>query len=234
MRLFAGFQKSMSFATFSSDTVPVADRRAVRTEQFGAPGRGELQMVVHEVLPLEPTVLAHQKMEAGEVFGRIVLVLSAWVGSLSDSFLPGAGMTEMLAGSRSSRSRCATGGSVMGDALTITVQGERGAVIAAVTGEIDIPTVSQLRERPVRAGGQRRDAHRGPEPVTFIDSAGLGALVVTACRAAAHGRSLHAVCARPQTRKLLWMTGVDRRIPLTATVDGALMLMAASRDSFDP
>ena len=122
----------------------------------------------------------------------------------------------------------------MGGALTITVRSERGVVIAAVTGEIDISTVAQLRERPVRAGGQRRDAHRGPEPVTFIDSAGLGALVVTACRAAAHGRSLHAVCARPQTRKLLWMTGVDRRIPLTATVDGALMLMAASRDSSVP
>jgi hypothetical protein len=76
MRLFTGFQRWMSFATFSSDTVPVADRRAVRTEQFGAPGRGEPQMVVHEVLPLEPAVLAHQKMKAGEVFGRIVLVPS--------------------------------------------------------------------------------------------------------------------------------------------------------------
>ena len=39
------------------------------------------------------------------------------------------------------------------------------------------------------------------------------------------------VCGRAQTRKLLWMTGVDRRIPLTATVDGAVMLMAASRGS---
>jgi NADPH:quinone reductase-like Zn-dependent oxidoreductase len=29
--------------------------------------------VVHEVLPLEKAVLAHQKMDAGEVFGRIVL-----------------------------------------------------------------------------------------------------------------------------------------------------------------
>lgn len=66
----------MSFATFSSDTVPMADRRAVRTEQFGAAGRGELQMVVHEMLPLEQAVLAHQKMEAGDVFGRIVLVPS--------------------------------------------------------------------------------------------------------------------------------------------------------------
>jgi NADPH:quinone reductase len=30
--------------------------------------------VVHEVLPPEQAVLAHQKMDAGEVFGRIVLV----------------------------------------------------------------------------------------------------------------------------------------------------------------
>jgi NADPH:quinone reductase-like Zn-dependent oxidoreductase len=76
MQLFASFQKSLSFATFSSDTVPATDRRAVRTGQFGAASRGELQMVVHEVLPLEQAVLAHQKMDAGEVFGRIVLVSS--------------------------------------------------------------------------------------------------------------------------------------------------------------
>jgi anti-anti-sigma factor len=67
--------------------------------------------------------------------------------------------------------------------------------------------------------------------VTFIDSTGLGVLVAAARRAAAHGGSLHAVCSRPQTRKLLWLTGVDRRIPLTATVDGALMLLAPSRDA---
>jgi NADPH:quinone reductase-like Zn-dependent oxidoreductase len=76
MQLFAAFQQSPSFATFSTDTVPVPDRRAVRTEQFAAAGRGELELVVHEVLPLEQAVLAHQKMDAGEVFGRIVLVPS--------------------------------------------------------------------------------------------------------------------------------------------------------------
>jgi NADPH2:quinone reductase len=76
MQLFSAFQKSPSFATFSADTVPAADRRAVRTEQFAAASRGELQTVVHEVLSLEQAVLAHQKMDAGEVFGRIVLVPS--------------------------------------------------------------------------------------------------------------------------------------------------------------
>ncbi|WP_433435103.1 zinc-dependent alcohol dehydrogenase family protein [Nonomuraea sp. CA-141351] len=72
-RLMAAFQRSMSFATLSAATVAEPARRAVRMEQFAAAGRGELQTVVHEVLPLEHAVLAHQKMDAGEVFGRIVL-----------------------------------------------------------------------------------------------------------------------------------------------------------------
>jgi anti-anti-sigma factor len=119
----------------------------------------------------------------------------------------------------------------MGGALTITVRSERGVVIAAITGEIDISTVPQLRERLFELADNGGTLIVDLNRVTFIDSAGLGALVGTARRADAHGGSLHAVYSRPQTRKLLWMTGVDRRIPLTATVDGALMLMAASRDS---
>ncbi|MEU9636581.1 zinc-binding dehydrogenase [Streptomyces tendae] len=71
--LMASFQKSMSFATFSAATVPAADLRAVRAEQFAAAGRGEIETVVHEVLPLEQAATAHRKMDAGEVFGRIVL-----------------------------------------------------------------------------------------------------------------------------------------------------------------
>ena len=73
MDMFAAFQKSMSFATFSTDTVPGADRRAAIAELFAATSRGELHSVVHELLPLEQAMLAHQKMDAGEVFGRIVL-----------------------------------------------------------------------------------------------------------------------------------------------------------------
>ncbi|WP_433538741.1 zinc-dependent alcohol dehydrogenase family protein [Micromonospora sp. CA-249363] len=71
--LMAAFQKSMSFATFSAATVPEPARQAVRREQFAAVTRGELVPVVHEVLPLEQVVAAHQKMDAGQVFGRIVL-----------------------------------------------------------------------------------------------------------------------------------------------------------------
>jgi anti-sigma B factor antagonist len=118
----------------------------------------------------------------------------------------------------------------MGDAPTIAVRRERGVVIAAVTGEIDISTVPRLRERLFELADNGGTLIVDLNRVTFIDSAGLGALVGAARRADAHGGSLHEVCARPQTRRLLWLTGVDRRIPLAATVDGALMFLA-SRDA---
>ncbi|MEU1790802.1 zinc-dependent alcohol dehydrogenase family protein [Streptomyces sparsogenes] len=72
-KMLTAFQKSLSFATFSANTVAAPDLRGVRAEQFAAAARGELRTVVHELLPLEQAVLAHRKMDAGEVFGRIVL-----------------------------------------------------------------------------------------------------------------------------------------------------------------
>jgi anti-sigma B factor antagonist len=118
----------------------------------------------------------------------------------------------------------------MGDELSLTVRRERGVVIAEVTGDIDMSTVSGLRERlfGLADGGQSLIVDLNQ--VTFIDSTGLGVLIGAARRAAAHGGSVQAVCSRPQTRKLLWLTGVDRRIPLTDTVDGALTLLTASHD----
>ncbi|MFD5096301.1 zinc-binding dehydrogenase [Amycolatopsis thailandensis] len=72
-KLLASFRKSLSVAAFSADSIPEADRRAVTAAQFGTAARGELRSVVHELLPLEKAVLAHRKMDDGEVFGRIVL-----------------------------------------------------------------------------------------------------------------------------------------------------------------
>jgi NADPH:quinone reductase-like Zn-dependent oxidoreductase len=69
--MITAFRRSLSFATFSADTVPDADRRAVTADLFAR--HDELHAVVHEVLPLDQAALAHKKMAAGEVFGRIVL-----------------------------------------------------------------------------------------------------------------------------------------------------------------
>ena len=118
----------------------------------------------------------------------------------------------------------------MGSELSVEVRRERGAVIAEITGDIDMSTVPALRTQlfGLADGGDPLiiDLNR----VTFIDSAGLGVLVGAARQADAHGGRLLAVCSRPQTQKLLWMTGVDRRIPLNATVEGALMHLTPARN----
>lgn len=68
--MFEAFRKSLSFATFGADTVAVADRRAATAELFA----DAVRAVVHEVLPLDQAVLAHRMMDAGAVFGRVMLV----------------------------------------------------------------------------------------------------------------------------------------------------------------
>ena len=119
----------------------------------------------------------------------------------------------------------------MDGTVDITVRNEGGVVIAAITGEIDISTVARLRERLYELADNGGTLIVDLNRVEFIDSTGLGALVGTARRIAEHGGSLYAVCAQPQPRRLLWATGVDKRIPLAATVAGALMLQETSRGS---
>ena len=74
MRLLANFRRSLSVGSFSADTVARERQHAVRADQFAAAARGELATVVHDVLPLSDAAEAHRRMDAGEVFGRIVLV----------------------------------------------------------------------------------------------------------------------------------------------------------------
>ncbi|MFF2555263.1 zinc-binding dehydrogenase [Nocardia sp. NPDC058058] len=74
MRLIENFRKSLSFATFSADTVPGPDRSAVRAAQFTDAAHGVLRTIVHKTMPLDQAVLAHTEMDAGQVLGRIVLV----------------------------------------------------------------------------------------------------------------------------------------------------------------
>jgi NADPH:quinone reductase-like Zn-dependent oxidoreductase len=72
-RLMQDFRKSLTLATFSLDTFPQTAIQPVRREQFAAAARGELKAVVHDVLALDHAAKAHEQMDAGQVFGRIVL-----------------------------------------------------------------------------------------------------------------------------------------------------------------
>ena len=122
----------------------------------------------------------------------------------------------------------------MGEALTIEVRRGRGVAIVTVAGEIDIATVTRLRERLLEVAASGRPLVADLDRVGFIDSAGLSALVGAAKRAAASGGSLQVVCARPRTRQLLRLTGLDRRIPLARTLDEALAALAAVRTANPP
>jgi anti-sigma B factor antagonist len=118
----------------------------------------------------------------------------------------------------------------MPKALTVRAKREPGYVVVSVAGEIDIATVSRLRERlsALAAGGVPLVADL--DQVSFIDATGLGALAGAAREAAAHGTTLHVVCTRSQTRRLFRVTGLDRQIPLARDLAEALHALEAGRD----
>jgi len=116
----------------------------------------------------------------------------------------------------------------MGEALTIEVRHEQGYAIVAAAGEIDISTVTRLRDRLFDMAASGAPLVVDLDQVSFIDSVGLATLVGTANRAAAHGGSLQVACGRPKIRQLLRLTGLDCRIPLARTLDEALEFRAAT------
>lgn len=117
----------------------------------------------------------------------------------------------------------------MGEALTVEVRHERGYAIVTAAGEIDISTVTRLREPLFELAASGRPLVIDLDQVSFLDSAGLAVLVGTVKRATAHGGSLHVVCARPKICQLFRLTGLDSRLPPTRTLDEALEALAAAR-----
>ncbi len=117
----------------------------------------------------------------------------------------------------------------MTNALNIRVRQYRGYVLITVAGEVDIAAVAQLREclAAVAPGGLPLVVDL--DEVTFLDATGLGALVGGANRATAHGASLHVVCSQRQTRNLLHLTGLERRLGLCRTLADALTAISLTR-----
>jgi anti-sigma B factor antagonist len=114
------------------------------------------------------------------------------------------------------------------DSLRIGVRREPGYVVITAAGEIDIFTVARLRDQLFTLAGDGRPVIADLDRVTFLGAAGLGALAGAARRAAAQGASLHVVCARPQTRQLLQLIGLDRTLRLVRTLAEALQALPAA------
>jgi anti-sigma B factor antagonist len=102
--------------------------------------------------------------------------------------------------------------------LAIAVHRQLGHVLVTVVGEIDIATAPQLRAQLTGLAGTGQRVIVDLGQVRFSDAAGLGVLAGAAGQAAASGGSLLLAAARPQLRRLLAITGLDRHIPVTATV----------------
>ena len=136
--------------------------------------------------------------------------------------LAGAAGTEAASASGNPRQAAAHEDPAMDNALIIRVRRGPGHSVLTAAGEIDFATVTRLREQLFVLAEEGRPVIADLDQVSFIDATGLGALVGAARRAAAHGASLHVVCARPQTRKLFQLTELDRQLRLARTLAGAV------------
>lgn len=106
----------------------------------------------------------------------------------------------------------------MEETLTILVLHRRGYVLVTVAGDIDLSTAPPLRARlaALTTDGGRVIVDLGR--VRFIDAAGLGVLARAASEAAAHGGCLRVVTARPRTRMLFKISGLEEHLGLAQTV----------------
>ena len=115
--------------------------------------------------------------------------------------------------------------------LAMRVRCEPGGIaVITVTGEVDIAIVARLRDRLFTLADTSRSVIVDLDQVSFIDAAGLGALVGAAHRADIHRASLQVVCDRPQTRELFRLAGLDRRLRLTRTRAEALQALRTTAD----
>jgi len=115
----------------------------------------------------------------------------------------------------------------MGSGLTVRARCERDCVIVTITGDVDIATAPLLRERLAKMAAAGTPVVVDLDRVSFIDAAGLGALVGAASQAAAHGTTVRVVCARPRIRRLFRLTDLDRSLRLARTLAEARQALAA-------
>jgi anti-sigma B factor antagonist len=110
-----------------------------------------------------------------------------------------------------------------GPGLSVSVDAERGCVIAALIGELDITRAPALREqlfallRP-STGRLVIDVSR----VTYADASGLAVLVGTGRRAGLLGKFLRLAAPAPAVAKVLRVTGLDRQLDVFPTVQAAI------------
>jgi anti-anti-sigma factor len=110
-----------------------------------------------------------------------------------------------------------------GPGLSVSSRSERGCVIAALSGELDITCAPALREQLLgllRPGAGRLviDLSR----VSYADASGLAVLVGTGRRAGLLGGFLRLAAPAPAVAWVLRVTGLHRQLDIFATVQAAI------------
>jgi anti-anti-sigma factor len=107
--------------------------------------------------------------------------------------------------------------------LSLSSRTERGYVIAALSGELDIASAPTLREQLLSL--QRPAASRliiDLSAVSYADASGLTVLVGTGRRAGLLGGFLRLAAPSPQVAKVLSITGLSRHLDIFPTVHAAI------------
>jgi len=106
--------------------------------------------------------------------------------------------------------------------LDINVNQSDGVCDFTLTGEVDVYTAPQLKERLVEAiDGGCVDIVVDLEGVGFIDSSGLGVLVGGLRRAKERSGAIRLVCTRDNILKIFRITGLDKVFPIFDTLEQA-------------
>jgi anti-sigma B factor antagonist len=110
-------------------------------------------------------------------------------------------------------------GSVFDDVgFSVTsVQTGEGAWALAVGGELDLYSAPELRDELAALPEDARCLVVDLTAMTFVDSAGIAALLVAARRLRAHGGTMTLVVEDPRVLRVLEVTGLDRYFEIRAT-----------------
>ncbi|HTW20655.1 MAG TPA: STAS domain-containing protein [Mycobacteriales bacterium] len=113
--------------------------------------------------------------------------------------------------------------------FSIDIDHPSGA-LATVRGQLDIATAPALRDALLSLINEgATDLVVDLEGVSFVDSTGLGVLVSATKRVQSKGGSMTVICTRPQTLKVLKITGLESIFAVRDTLPAALRI-----DATDP
>lgn len=107
--------------------------------------------------------------------------------------------------------------------LEVTARSDGGRTVVRLRGELDIACSEELR-RYLDEARREHGEHLVLDlaDLEFMDSGGLSVIVACYKAATAAGGSLTLAGPRPIVRRTLEITGLHRRIPVTATLAEAL------------